>query len=115
MNSSWLTSLLSFLNFRATSLLHFLYFSTCGGIENSLPYPIHMLRADYISVSLATVIWECSLNRFSTSLFVSLFVNREPENIFMAGNTEYRANLVKARMFQSLWFAYTGSVSISYF
>ena len=57
--------------------LHLLYFSTYSGIKNSLPYPKHMLRAHYISMSLATVIWECSLNQFSTSLFVSLFVNRE--------------------------------------
>ena len=57
-----------------------------------------MLRAHYISMSLATVIWERSLNQFSTSLFVSLFVNREPEQIFMGENTEYRATLVKARV-----------------
>ena len=59
---------------------------------------LNMLRAHYISMSLATVIWECSLNQFSTSLFVSLFVNREPQQIFMGENTEYRANLVKARV-----------------
>ena len=47
-----------------------LYFATYSGIKNSLPYPKHMLRAHYISMSLATVIWECSLNQFSTSLFV---------------------------------------------
>ena len=58
---------------------HLLYFSTYSGIKNSLPYPKHMLRAYYISMSLATVIWECSLNQFSTSLFVSLFVNREQQ------------------------------------
>ena len=76
-----------------------------------------MLQAHYISMSLATVIWECSLNQFSTSLFVSLFVHREPQQIFMGVNTEYRANLVKARvMFQSRCFTYTWSVSIlSYF
>ena len=76
-----------------------------------------MLRAHYISMSLATVICECSLNQFSTSLFVSLFVHREPQQIFMGVNTEYRANLVKARvMFQSRCFTYTWSVSIlSYF
>ena len=78
--------------------LHLLYFSTYSGIKNSLPYPKHMLRAHYISMSLATVIWECSLNQFSTSLFVSLFVHREPQQIFMGVNTEYRANLVKARV-----------------
>ena len=78
--------------------LHLLYFSTYSGMKNSLPYPKHMLRAHYISMSLATVIWECSLNQFSTSLFVSLFVNREPQQIFMGENTEYRANLVKARV-----------------
>ena len=78
--------------------LHLLYFSTYSSIKNSLPYPKHMLRAHYISMSLATVIWECSLNQFSTSLFVSLFVNREPQQIFMSETTEYRANLVKARV-----------------
>ena len=78
--------------------LHLLYFSTYSGIKNSLPYPKHMLRAHYISMSLAIVIWECSLNQFSNSLFVSLFVNREPQQIFMGDNTEYRANLVKARV-----------------
>ena len=57
-----------------------------------------MLRAHYICSSLATVIWECSLNQFSTLLFVSLFVNREPQQIFMGENTEYRANLVKAKV-----------------
>ena len=72
--------------------LHLLYFSTFGGIRNSLPYPKHMLRAHYISMSLAIVIWECSLNQFSNSLFVSLFVNREPQQTFMGDNTEYRAN-----------------------
>ena len=65
--------------------LHLLYFSTYSGIKNSLPYPKHMLRAHYISMSLAT-------------LFVSLFVNREPQQIFMGENKEYRANLVKARV-----------------
>jgi len=75
--------------------LHLLYFCTYSGIKNSLPYPKHMLRAHYISMSLATVIWECSINQFSTSLFISLFVNREPQQIFMDENTEYRANLVE--------------------
>ena len=89
---------ISFVNFPATSLLRLLYFSTYSGIKNSLPYPKHMLQAHYISMSLATVIWECSLNQFSTSLFVSLFVHREPQQIFMGVNTEYRTNLVKARV-----------------
>ena len=35
--------------------LHLLYFSTYSGIKNSLPYPKHMLRAHYISMSLAIV------------------------------------------------------------
>ena len=46
-------------------------------------------------MSLATVICECSLNQFSTSLFLSLFVHREPQQIFMGVNKEFRANLVK--------------------
>ena len=57
-----------------------------------------MSRAQYISMSLATVICECSLNQFSTSLYVSLFVHWKPQQIFMGLNTEYRANLVKARV-----------------
>ena len=48
-----------------------IYFFTYSGIKSSLPYPTHMLRAHYISMSLATVIWECSLNQFCTSLFVN--------------------------------------------
>ena len=93
-------------------MLHLLlYFYTNSGTKNSLPYPKHMLRAHYISTSLATVIWECSLNQFSTLLFVSLFVHREPQQIFMGVNTEYRENLVKSKVnFQSLCFTYTGSV-----
>ena len=75
-----------------------LYFATYSGIKNSFPYSKHMLRAHYISMSLATVIWEYTLNQFSTSLFVSLFINREPQQIFMGDNTEYKANLVKARV-----------------
>ena len=62
-----------------------------------------MLRAHY-SMSLATVIWECSLNQFCTSLFVSLFVHREPQQIFVGVNTEYRANLVKAWLNVSITF-----------
>ena len=57
-----------------------------------------MLRAHYISMSLAKVICECSLNQFSTSLFVSLFVHGEPQQIIIGVNTEYRANLVEARV-----------------
>ena len=47
-----------------------------------------MLRAHYISMSLATVICECSLNQFSSSLFVSLFVQWEPQQILKSLNTE---------------------------
>ena len=62
---------------------------------DSLPYLNHMLRARYIGMSLATVLSECSLNHwFSTSLFVSLVVHREAQQIFIGVNTEYRANLV---------------------
>ena len=57
-----------------------------------------MLRAQYISMNLAAVICECSLNQFSTSPFVSLFVHREPQQIFVGVNTEYGANVVKARV-----------------
>ena len=64
-------------------------------ILSSLSYK-YMLRAHYISMSLATVICECSLNQFSTSLFISFFVQREPQQIYMGVNTEYRANVEKA-------------------
>ena len=57
-----------------------------------------MLRAQYISMNLAAVICECSLNQFSTPLFVSLFVHRKPQQIFVGVNTEYGANVVKARV-----------------
>ena len=91
---------LSFVTFRATSLLHLLYFPLNSGIiQDYLPYPKHMLRAKYISISLATVIrCECSLNKFYTSLFVSLYVHREPRQIFMGVDTEHKANLVKDRV-----------------
>ena len=92
-----LFTLISFVNFRATSPVSISYlFPPTVVLRNSLPYPKHMLRAHYISMSLATVIWEYTLNQFSSSLFVSLFVNREPQQIFMGENTEYKANLVKA-------------------
>ena len=47
---------ISFMNFRATSLLRLLYFSTYSGIKNSPPYPKHMLQDHYVSTSLVTVI-----------------------------------------------------------
>ena len=96
MNSSWVTSLILIRHLGKFSYsvyklreflsnqpsLHLLYFSTYSSIKNSLPYPKHMLRTHYISMSLAT-------------LFVSLFVNREPQQIFMGENTECWANLVR--------------------
>ena len=59
-----------------------------------------MLLAHNISMSLATVIRvrECSLNQFCPSLFASLFVHWEPQQILTRLNTKYRANLVKARV-----------------
>ena len=61
---------LSFMNFQATSLLHLLYCSTYGGIKTIfLILSIHcMLGAHNIIMSPATIICECSLNQFSTSL-----------------------------------------------
>ena len=44
-----------------------------------------MLRAHYISISLATVIGECSLTQFSTSLFASLCLHWEPQELFASG------------------------------
>ena len=52
--------------------------------------------ASYISMSLAAVIWECSLNQFSTSLLVSLFVHREPQQIFMSSHVSAKISLVGA-------------------
>ena len=74
------------------------YFSVNSSISTLFPYPKHMLWAQYISMSLPTVICECSLNQFCTSLFVSLFVHWEPQQIFMGLNGEYRVYLVKARV-----------------
>ena len=76
---------INFVNFGATSLVSISYIFPPTVVLRTLflLYPKHMLRAHYISMSLAIVIWECSLNQFSTSLFVSLFVNREQQpNIF---------------------------------
>ena len=51
---------------------------------DSLPYLKHMLRAQDIGMSLATVTCECSLNHwFSTSLFVSLFVYTGRHNKYL--------------------------------
>ena len=57
-----------------------------------------MLRAHYINMNLTKVICECLLNQCFTSLFVSLFVHWEPQQIFLGLNTEYKVNLVKARV-----------------
>ena len=63
---------ISFVNFRATSLVSISYVFPPTVVLRTLFLILNMLRAHYISMSLATVIWECSLNQFSTSLFVSL-------------------------------------------
>ena len=52
---------LSFVNFRATILLHPLYFSTYSGIK-TLFLILNISYEHNILVSLATVICECSLN-----------------------------------------------------
>ena len=74
--------LISFVNFRATSLVHFLYIFSPTVVLRTL-FLKHMLRAHYISTSLATVIWECSLNQFCTSLFASLSVHQEPRPVYL--------------------------------
>ena len=53
---------------RATTLLHLLYFSVNSGIK---------------TLFLILNTCECSLNQFSTWLFVSLFVHWEAQQIFM--------------------------------
>ena len=81
--------------------LHLLYFSTYSAwvVLRTLFLILNIFYEPTVLVwFLATVMWECSLNQFSTSLFVSLFVNREPQQIFMGENTEYRASLVQARV-----------------
>ena len=105
MNSSWVTSPI-LIQYSASSVicklrefssnqpsLHLLYFPPTV-VLRTLILNIHVCYelTIIISMSLVTVIWECSLNQFSTSLFVSLFVNQEPQQIFMGANTEYRAN-----------------------
>ena len=59
MNSSWVTSLIVIRH-----LGKFEFPSNQPNLHLFLPYPKHMLRAHYISMSLATVIWEYSLNQF---------------------------------------------------
>ena len=81
----------------ATTLLHLLYFSVISGIKTLF----HIVNTCYEHTTLVWVLQqscEWSLNQFSTSLFISLFVHWEPQQIFMGLNTEYRANLVKARV-----------------
>ena len=97
-NSSWVTSLfvirhlgkfslifISSVNFTsdqpAPSLI---FFQLQPGIK-TLFFVLNICyeHTRYISMSLATVICECSLNQFSTSLFVSFFVQWEPQQIFI--------------------------------
>ena len=78
---------MSFVNFGATSLVSFSYIFPPAVVLRTL-FPILNICYEltvYISMCLAR-------------LFVSLFVNREPQQIFRGENTEYRANLVKARV-----------------
>ena len=96
MNSSWVTTLI--VNRHLSKKCSYLASWIFERSASSMSFPKHMLRAHYITMSLATVIRECSLNQFSTSLFVSFFVQREPQQIYFGVNTEYRANLVKARV-----------------
>ena len=59
-SGSWQVQLfLSFVDHLAPSLIFF----QLQWYEDSLPYLTHMLRAQYIGMSLATVKGECSLNR----------------------------------------------------
>ena len=60
-----------------------------------------MLQAQYIGMSLATVICELMFIKplifyFAVRKFVC--VHREAQQIFMGLNTEYRTNLVKTRV-----------------
>ena len=90
---------LSFVNFRATSLLHLFKFPLTVVLYKTLFPVLDICFEQNILVWVATVIrCECSLNQFSTPLSVSLFVHREPQQIFMGVDTEHRANLVKARV-----------------
>ena len=105
MNSSWVTSVIV-IRISASSIIFKLRGLNFERPASSISYifpltvvlRLYSLRAQYISMSRASVICECSLNQFSTWLFVSSFVHREPQQIFMGVNTEYRANLVKARV-----------------
>ena len=73
MKSSWVTSLIVIrisassviFKLREFSRIHFapfLIFFHLQWYQDSLPYLKHKLRAQYIGMSLATVICECSLN-----------------------------------------------------
>ena len=77
--------LISFVNFRATSLVHFLYIFSPTVVLRTLFLILNICYklTIIISMSLATVIRECSLNQFCTSLFTSLSVHQEPRPIYL--------------------------------
>ena len=56
---------ISFVNFRATSLVSISYIFPPTVVLRTLFLILNTLRAHYISISLATAIWECSLKQFS--------------------------------------------------
>ena len=66
----------SFVNFRANSLLHLLYFSTYSGIK-TLFLILNICYEHTLLVQALQQLCVGSLNQFLTSLFVSLFVHRE--------------------------------------
>ena len=73
-----------FSDFRATSLVFISYIFPPTVVLRTLFLILNTCYELTILVhGLATVIWEWSLNQFSTSRFVSLFVNREPQQIFI--------------------------------
>ena len=81
-------------NFRATSQVSISYIFPSTVVLRTL---FLILNICY-ELTILVVRWECSLNQFSTLLFVTLLVNRGPQQICMDENTEYRPNLVKVRV-----------------
>ena len=84
-------------NFRATSLVSISYIFPSTVVLRTL---FLILNICY-ELTILVVRWECSLNQFSTLLFVTLLVNREPQQISMGENTEYRPNFKSQGKFSS--------------
>ena len=91
---------LRFVNFRATIILfHLLYFSTYSGIKTLFLIVNACHEHNILDESCYSHMWmfiKPRISYFVVRKFVC--VHREAQQIFMALNTEYRANLVKTRV-----------------